>query len=128
MYSRERQLITTDIDLSLSKTACTFDEWESLIELQCPLPPRAYTYRDENDGEHKQVYTSARLYQGQFWIRHPETGVIHEAITTSKDIKKHQQRLDQIRAVDEYLHAFRLTSSIQVYKRFKRAVVCIMQL
>ena len=119
LYRLERQLT----DMSESKKVCSFDEWESLIELQCPLPPRAYKYTDANDGEEKQVHTTARLYHGKFWIRHPETGVIYEAKTSPKDIKKHQKRLDQMRAVDEYLGAFKLTSSVQIYTRFKRAVV-----
>ena len=121
VYRLERKIT----DMALSKKACTFDEWEALIELQCPLPPRAYKYTDEKDDTEKSVHTTARLYHGKFWIRHPETGVIYEAITKPKDIKKHQTRLDQMRAVDEYLNHFKLTSSVEIYKRFKKAVVSV---
>ena len=109
--------------MASAQRVCSFDEWEALIELQCPLPPDMYKYKDANDGQEKSVYTTARLFHGKFWIRHPETGIIYEAIVKAKDIKKHQMRLDQMRAVDDYLNAFKLTSSVQLYKRFKKSFV-----
>ena len=109
--------------MSEEKQSCSHEEWEALLELQCPMPPRNYSFKDEN-GEKQTVNTTARLYHKKFWIRDPVSGRVYEALTKGKDIQKHQIRLDQMRAVDEYLQKFRLTSSVQIYTRFKRAVVC----
>ena len=99
----------------------SFEEFSTIKENQCPLPPRKYSYKNDK-GESKALKTTAWYYKDKFWIKEPDSDKIYPVDLPPKELQKYKARLNQMRIVDEYMSGFSLTSSVQIYKMLTEAV------
>ena len=77
----------------------------------------------DTSGQLSSLKTTAWFYRGKFWIKALDSGTIHAVVLSSnKELQKYKRRVEQMRAVDEYIANFGLTSSTQIYKMLSAAV------
>lgn len=98
-------------------------EYEALKDNQCPLPPRKYTYFNE-DNKRCSIVTTAWFYKDQFWIKELETNKVYATdwSNNKREFEKYKLRINQMRTVDEYISGFGLTSSVKIYKMLTEAM------
>eukprot|EP01084_Bolivina_argentea_P106426 190436_1 len=83
----------------------TLEAYQLLTENQCPLPPRKFTYINDNN-ERCSLKTTAWFYKEKFWIHEPSTDKIYPVILPPKELSKYTLRVNQMRTVDEYIGGF----------------------
>eukprot|EP01083_Nonionella_stella_P001773 5081_1 len=107
--------------MTTSSNLITYQEYERLIETQCPLPPRKQRYINDKN-EECQIKATAWFYRDQFWIKEADSLAVYPVILSPKDFKRYKKRVLQMRTVDQFLSGFSLTTSVDIYNMLQTSI------